>query len=152
MIGCRLFLHPDLQVLCCILYGILRKFWFDQSKCSVLTSIYNIYLVRLCVTEYIKIMSEKFHLYTCIFRIHRFKSEFFGTYDFNLAVIFNIIFGVKEFLFEVTAFLFTCYQFIFVFTKLTFDDFFYKINTYISELSCSERTRPPFTGIVTSIF
>ena len=76
-------------------------------------------------------MSEKFHLNTRIFRIHRFKSEFFGTYDFNLAVIFNIIFGVKEFLFEVTAFLFTCYQFIFIFTKLTFDDFFYKINRYI---------------------
>ena len=114
--------HDRLPSLFCILhyrycvaflYRILRKFWFDQSKCSVLTSIYNIYFVRLCVTEYIKIMSEKFHLNTRIFRIHRFKSEFFGTYDFNLAVIFNIIFGVKEFLFEVTAFLFTCYQFIF---------------------------------------
>ena len=57
MIGCRLFLYPDLQVLCCILYGFLRKFWFDQSVGVALTFVNNIDLLGLGIQEYIEAMS-----------------------------------------------------------------------------------------------
>ena len=97
------------------------KFWFDQSKCSVLTSIYNIYFVRLCVTEYIKIMSKKFHLYAGIFRIHWFHAEFFRTDDLDVFVLQIVM--LQIFFLEVSCFLLFVGNFVFVFAKLaSFND------------------------------
>ena len=54
--------------------------------------------------------------------------NFFGTYNFNLTGVFNLVIFFKELLLEVTAFLFSCYQFVFIFAKLAFNHFFYQIN------------------------
>ena len=74
-------------------------------------------------------MSQEFHLYACIFRIHRFDSKFLGTDDLNLFIFFIIL--VQILFLEVCSCLLFINDFIFVFTKLTFDDFFNQVNGYI---------------------
>ena len=74
-------------------------------------------------------MSQKFHLYTCILRIHWLDTEFLGTDDLNLILFLVIL--VDVFLLEVCCSLLFVYDFIFVFTKLTLDNFFYQVNGYV---------------------
>ena len=74
-------------------------------------------------------MSQKFHLYTCIFRIHWLDPEFLGTDDLNLIIL--LIISVNVFLLEIGCGLLFVYDFIFVFTKLTLDNFFYQIDGYL---------------------
>ena len=93
-------------------------------------------------------MSQEFHLYACIFRIHRFDSKFLGTDDLNLFIFFIIL--IQILFLEVCSCLLFINDFIFVFTKLTFDDFFNQVNG--SLLTCSDLMIFPFIGIVTSIF
>ena len=114
-----------------LIYDVLIKFWFNQSERSVLSAVNNIYFVCLGIAEYIEIMSEKFHLYTGIFRIHWFETEFFGADDFDFVVVFHRVFTVKKFFLESAAFLMSCNQFVFVLAKLSLNDFFYKIDGYI---------------------
>lgn len=62
------------------------KFWFDQSKRAILSFIYYIHLISLCVGEYEETMPEKFHLDAGIFREHGLDAELFRADNADLAV------------------------------------------------------------------
>ncbi len=70
---------------------ILMEIRLDQSVSITFTFVNYIYLLCLCIEEYKEIMSKKFHLYTCIFRIHWFDSKFLGTDDLNFLILFIIL-------------------------------------------------------------
>ena len=66
-------------------------------------------------------MSQKFHLNTCIFRIHRFDIKFLGTNNLNLFVIHEFFLdivtlkeiGIVFLVYNLISFVikFTCYSF-----------------------------------------
>ncbi len=74
-------------------------------------------------------MSKQLHLYAGLFRIHRFHGKAFGLYDLNL--VLGIGFLVYEQLGEGLSRLFFVDQFVFVFTKLAFDDLLNQVDGYI---------------------
>ena len=74
-------------------------------------------------------MSKKFHLYAGIFRIHWFHAEFFGTDDLDIFVLQIVM--LQIFFLEVSCFLLFVGNFVFVFAKLAFNDFFYQIDGYV---------------------
>ena len=102
------------------------KFRFNQTISIAFTFINNIYLFCFCVIEYEEIMSQKFHLYAGIFRIHWLDAEAFRT-DNLYFFIFLVIFVQICFL-EVSRLLLSVYDFILVFTKLTLDNLLYQVN------------------------
>ena len=74
-------------------------------------------------------MSEKLHLYACIFRIHWFDPEFLGTDDLNFLILFIIL--IKVCLLEVCGFLLLVNDLVLVFTKLTLNYLLNQIDGYI---------------------
>ena len=81
------------------------------------------------IAEYEKVMSQEFHLYACIFRIHWFDPEFLGTDDLNFLILFIIL--IKVCLLEVCGFLLLVNDLVLVFTKLTLNYLFNQIDGYI---------------------
>ena len=71
---------------------ILSEFGFDQTVGFVVPFVNNIDFVGLAVAEYIEIMTEQIHLYTCFFGIHRFYCELLDAVDLD-AFIIDITFG-----------------------------------------------------------
>lgn len=62
-------------------------------------------------------MSQKFHLNTCILRIHWLDIKLLGTDDFYFFILLIIFFQIL--LLEIARCLLPVYNFIFVFTQLT---------------------------------
>lgn len=54
------------------------EFRLDQSVGIAFSLVNYVDLLGLGVKEYVECMSEKFHLYTCLFGIHRFHSKSFN--------------------------------------------------------------------------
>lgn len=52
--------------------------------------IHDIDLLGFCIEEYIEIVSQKLHLHTGFFGIHRFDPEAFGLDNLNLLVVMNL--------------------------------------------------------------
>ena len=73
-------------------------------------------------------MSQKFHLDTCIFRIHGLDIKLLGTDDINFLIICLFL---KELFLEVAATLLSCHKFVLILAELTLDDFFNQVNRYI---------------------
>ena len=69
----------------------MLKFWFDQAIRISFSIVNYIYLLGLCIEEYKEIMSQQFHLYTCIFRIHGFNTKFLGTDNLHFFIFIIIL-------------------------------------------------------------
>ena len=65
-----------------------------KTVCVALSLIYHINFIRLCIAEYIEVMSKKFHLDAGIFWIHWFDVKFFAADDFDFFFIHVIFFNV----------------------------------------------------------
>ena len=68
------FIYNMSQFYCAFAVRLL-EFWLDESVCVALSLVYNIDLIRLCVSENIEVMANKIHLDTCVLWIHRLYSE-----------------------------------------------------------------------------
>src|SRR5699024_4379021 len=76
------------------------ELWLDQSVSLIFPLIHHIYLEGLGVAEYIKAVSQKFHLDTCLFCIHRLDSKPFAPCNSNSFMIIRIF--LKEFISKCT--------------------------------------------------
>ena len=74
-------------------------------------------------------MSQQFHLYTRVFREHRFHAEFLAADDADLLVFHIVILDIC--FLEIAAFLFFIYDLCFVFAQLALNHFFHQIDGHV---------------------
>ena len=103
---------------------------FDQSIRSVLSLINNIYLVCICIEEYVEVMSQHFHLETCLLRYGWLDGKFLSLYDLDLLIL-NLILLLYKCLGEGEGCLLLVDEFLSIFTDLALNDLLYQINRYI---------------------
>ena len=114
----------------CSFYSVIKALLvrFHNAVGSAFSLINYTDIIGLCVDKCEKVMSQKFHLDTCIFRIHGFDIKLLGTDDIYFLII--CLFLKKLFL-EVTTALLSCHKFVLILAELTLDDFFNQVNRYI---------------------
>lgn len=103
------------------------EFRFYKTKCVATSLVYDIDFVCLCIAEYEEIMSEKFHLYTCVLGIHGLDAKALGADDADLVLIL-VSTAVNEIISEDAAgLLMSGNELVTILFELTLDNLLYKV-------------------------
>ena len=102
------------------------ELWLDETICVALSLIYNIHFVCLCVSKYIKIVSQKIHLNACILRIHRLNCELLCSDDLDIIIILYVL--IHESFIEIRHILLLIYELLAMLCNLSLDNLYNKVD------------------------